>query len=120
MKIEELVKEAHEDAKEKGFWDEERSFAQLAMLVVTEVAEAVEAHRRGHHADWYDLISLLEEGFVNTAFQLTIKNSVEDEIADCFIRLADLCGGLNIDIEKHIKAKMLYNKTRENKHGRKY
>jgi NTP pyrophosphatase (non-canonical NTP hydrolase) len=53
-------------------------------------------------------------------FERSIKDTFEDEIADVFIRLGDMCGGLNIDIEKHIEAKMKYNKTREKLHGKKY
>jgi len=46
--------------------------------------------------------------------------SVEFEICDTFIRLFDMCGGLGIDIEKHIIAKMTYNETRARLHGKKY
>ena len=53
-------------------------------------------------------------------FEALVKDSVEDEIADAFIRLFDLCGFYGIDIEAHIKAKMAYNATRPAKHGKKY
>ena len=36
------------------------------------------------------------------------------------IRIADLCGYLNIDLESHIKAKMRYNESRPYKHGKEY
>ncbi|MGI5086022.1 hypothetical protein HF284_14060, partial [Treponema putidum] len=49
-----------------------------------------------------------------------IKDTFEVEIADAFIRLASLCGYLNIDIEKFINAKMEYNKLRKPLHGKKY
>ncbi|MGI5086019.1 hypothetical protein HF284_14045, partial [Treponema putidum] len=49
-----------------------------------------------------------------------IKDTFEVEIADAFIRLASLCGYLNIDIEKFINVKMEYNKLREPLHGKKY
>lgn len=39
------------------------------------------------------------------------------EIADAFIRLADLCGYLNIDIDTEVKLKMAYNETRSYRHG---
>ncbi len=48
------------------------------------------------------------------------KDTFEDEIADTIIRLCDLCGELNIDIEKQIAWKMEYNKKREHKHGKNF
>jgi NTP pyrophosphatase (non-canonical NTP hydrolase) len=56
----------------------------------------------------------------NKDFLINIKDTFEDEIADVFIRLFDLCGYMDIDIEKHIQAKMQYNKTRPYKHDKKY
>ena len=38
--------------------------------------------------------------YIKQSFQETIKDTFQDEIADSFIRLFDLCGGLQIDIEK--------------------
>ena len=35
----------HSIAKEKGFWDKERNIGEALMLIVTELAEAMEAHR---------------------------------------------------------------------------
>lgn len=46
--------------------------------------------------------------------------SVEFEIADAVIRIADLCGNLGIDLEAHVAAKMEYNKYRPHKHGKAY
>ena len=40
------------------------------------------------------------------------------EVADVAIRLFDLCGGMNIDLEKHIELKMKYNSLRGYKHGK--
>ena len=47
-------------------------------------------------------------------------NDLKDEIADAFIRICDLAGGLEIDLERHVRAKLEYNKTRPAKHGKKY
>ena len=65
------------------------------MLVVTELSEAMEAYR---HED--------------------IKN-FKEEIADTFIRLCDICGSVNIDIEREIRTKMEVNKKRPYLHGKK-
>jgi len=112
----------HLGNKEKGFWDKERNFGELLMLVTSELAEALEAHRgRGNTLDKkaFELETAKGEEFKD-AFEKYIKDTVEDEIADSIIRLLDLCGGLNIDIEWHIEQKLKFNATREKLHGKKY
>lgn len=84
----------HRIAKEKGFWDQERNIGEALMLVVTELAEAMEGYR---HND---------------------KDNFREELADTFIRLLDLCGGLGIDIEGEIAKKSETNKKRPYKHGK--
>jgi len=196
MDTKKLIIEAHQNAVDHGFYNgcngtkKHIDIGELLMLIVTEIAEAVEAHREGrvfstiknnvavigpeYYADcqWsgYDKYCFLED----------IKDTFEDEIADIFIRLFDLCGYLGIElkilsddesgpnaniktiagklysilknlpstydvgryfkiqlcnfygdlllfctehkinIEKHISAKMAYNKTRPMKHGKEY
>lgn len=99
--------------KEKGFWDSERNIGELLMLVTSELGEALEAHRKGRNAP----VSMVQS---RCMFESAIKDTFEDEIADTVIRLLDLCGGLKIDIDNHINAKLAYNKTREKLHGKKY
>ena len=53
-------------------------------------------------------------------FEEKFKDKFQDEIADTFIRLLDLCGYLNINIDEWIDAKLEYNRTRGYKHGKKY
>jgi len=84
----------HSVAKEKGFWDQERNIGEALMLVVTEIAEAMEGYR---HQD---------------------QDNFREELADAFIRLLDLCGGLGIDIEAEIAKKYEVNKSRPYKHGK--
>jgi len=127
MELKELVKECHQTAKDKGFWDKERNFGEMLMLVTSELGECLEAHRKNKTADLesfeynttiHDESKSLEN--FKKEFENKIKDSWEDEICDTFIRLFDMCGGLNIDIEKHIELKMQYNKTRERLHGKQY
>lgn len=54
------------------------------------------------------------------AFKTYIKNSFEDELADIIIRTLDICGYLNIDIERSVLAKIKYNKTRDKLHTKRY
>lgn len=123
--LNEIANQIHAVNKEKGFWDKERNVGELLMLVVTELAEALEAHRKGEMVD-KDLIKRLSvvypqvEEYNNSYFAAYIKDKFEDEIADTFIRLFDLCGGLGIDIDTHIRMKVEYNKSRERLHGKKY
>jgi NTP pyrophosphatase (non-canonical NTP hydrolase) len=96
MNLKELVKKSHNTAIAKGFWEDKRQVSECLMLIVTEIAEACEADRE---AD---------------------RQAFEEEIADTFIRLGDLCGWLNIDIEDAIKRKMKINEGRTYKHGKLY
>ncbi len=84
----------HSTAKEKGFWDKERNIGEALMLIVTELAEAMEGYRHQDH------------------------DNFREELADTFIRLFDLCGGLEIDIEAEIVKKAEKNKLRPYKHGK--
>lgn len=99
--ITQWISECHGNAKAKGFWDKERNVGEMLMLIVSELGEAVEAHRHAKHG-------------------VGQKDTFEDELADTAIRLFDLCGGLGVDLEKQIEWKMSFNKTREKLHGKSY
>lgn len=130
--MKDLVKKAHQVAKDKGFWDTERNVSEMLMLIVSEVAEAQEALRKNHYANQEVVDSLThdleldrtDEEFLLKAlvwkakFEDNIKSTFQDEIADVAIRLFDLCGGMGIDLEKHIELKMKYNSMRGYKHGK--
>lgn len=92
--LNELAQLCHSIAVEKGFWEKERNIGEALMLIVTELAEAMEAHRIKDDANF------------------------KEELADTFIRLLDLCGGLKIDIEDEVCKKALRNKSRPYKHGK--
>lgn len=92
--LKELCDECHAIAKEKGFWDKERNVGEALMLVVTELAEAMEGYR---HQD---------------------EDNFREELADTFIRLFDFCGGMGIDIQAEILKKMEVNRGRPYMHGK--
>lgn len=122
--MEKMIKQAHEMAKEKGFWDTERNVPEMLMLVVSEVSEALEALRKNHYANGPASMELMNANSEDEAwkanFEANIKSSFEDELADVAIRLFDLCGGLDVDLEKHIELKMKYNSMRGYKHGKQF
>jgi hypothetical protein len=98
----ELAKRVYENAKRKGFHDVERKDDHWLMLVVCELAEAVEADRSGRRADrkeYERLVGACEEIVRPHLFEMYVKDSVEDELADAVIRLLDFMGmkGTNVD-----------------------
>ena len=121
-----LAKDINKDVRKKGFWDQmdfsiemtkdqvrfiglskhikDAFIAQKLALVHTEVSEAVEALRK----DGYEL----------NGYGLFEKDSFADELADSIIRILDLCGELDIDIQKQIDWKLAKNKEREFMHGK--
>lgn len=124
MTIEELQTKIHQNAVEKGFWEEPVNLGEKMMLVVTEIAEMCEAHRKGVRMDSdksiNDTLRWESDDDFKTHFQENVKDTFEDEMADAIIRLLDMAKKLNIPIEKHIQAKMRYNSLRPYKHGKAY
>jgi len=111
-----LAKEIHEGNASRGFWEGERKLTEVVMLSVCELAEAIEADRAGKWCTEKDIIQYLNIP-TSERFKESIKDSVQDEIADAIIRLLAFCGENDINIEKHIEAKMRYNETRGFKYG---
>lgn len=119
--INELVQEAHENAKSKGWWNEPRSFGEISALIHSEVSEALEDHRNGHEPDkaWYEEKT---EGGVVVKHGLFLEPTwkpcgIPSELADIVIRVFDACGRYGIDLERAITEKMAYNATRPIRHG---
>lgn len=131
----ELAKEIHENAKSKGFYEEKREVGTLLMLVVSELSEALEADRKNNrYSDILDVKKWFvkgmadkdyghtfnEDSYFKHQFETYVKDTFEDELADSIIRILDICGYMDIDIENHIKAKMRYNELRQKRHGKNY
>lgn len=119
--LNQMAKIINENNRAKGFWDGETNIGEKLMLIVTEVAEAMEAWRKGREVEVSKLrvVDKNPDYSQDGNFKNYIKDTFEDEIADVFIRLFDLSGALGIDIESHIKHKLEFNKTREKLHGKK-
>jgi len=117
--VESLVIDAHENAVKHGFWEDlqntdndldlewhkiafknpvceidANAISTRLMLIVGEVAEAQEGLR---HND---------------------RSNFAEELADIVIRVFDLAGGLDINLEVEIIKKMATNALRPYKHGK--
>ena len=119
----------HRNMLRKGF--DGKDFARDLMLVVSELSEALEADRKGKDTHKLPLPiekSLLcrigdsdfDEGTWKSYFESYVKDTIQDEIADALLRIMDLCGRYNIDIDTHVAIKSYYNSLRKPKHGKKY
>jgi NTP pyrophosphatase (non-canonical NTP hydrolase) len=120
--INKLSEEIHKNAKKKGFYNEPKNIGEMLCLIHSEVSEALEADRKDKYSKAN--IFLVNAWKSNTefthSFNENIKGTFEEELADIMIRVMDLAAYKGIDLEQHIKAKMRYNSTRDQKHGKKY
>ena len=124
LKINEFVKEVHQNAVEHGWWDgEERKFGELIALCHAELSEALEEFRNGHEpTDTYYSIKDIYGKEWNTSQKSDDGKAykpegIPSELADVIIRIFDMCGRYDIDIEAILKEKHEFNKTRPYKHG---
>ncbi|MCC3159711.1 hypothetical protein LJ737_20890 [Hymenobacter sp. 15J16-1T3B] len=100
-----LIPRCHEAAKAKGFWDVLPNPGQMLMLAIGELGEAQEADRKGrrvtcnavHFAPMLAGMPHPTDG-ARALFETTVKDTVEDELADTYIRLCDYAGGFGIEV----------------------
>lgn len=74
----------------------ERNVGEMLMLVVSEIAEGMEGHRK----------SLMDD-------KLPKYDMLTVELADALIRIFDIAGGLNLPLSDAFRDKVLYNMTRQ-------
>jgi NTP pyrophosphatase (non-canonical NTP hydrolase) len=98
---------AHGAARSSGWWTDihtgETIFAdrphlvgEKLMLIVSEISEAMEGHRK----------NLMDD-------KLPHRKMIEVELADALIRICDLAGAMNLDLGAAVAEKMQFNATRE-------
>ena len=96
-----LAEDIHHGTNRKWWVDLEtgqplkRNVGELLMLIVSEVAEAMEGHRK----------DLMDD-------HLPHRKMLEVELADAIIRILDLSEGLSLDIGGAVMEKIQYNATR--------
>jgi transcriptional regulator with XRE-family HTH domain len=131
--LNELRDAAFKYAEMHGFHKRKANLGERLMLVVSELSEALEADREGKWAPkdltgeteygknvTTKLNDIIPESLSPDTYAGEIRGTVEEEIADAIIRLCDIAGVYNIDLDWHVKAKMAYNKTRPYLHGKIY
>lgn len=101
--LQELQRKVHETAVEKGWWQESRDFGMVIALMHSELSEALEAWRDNKPA-WYRDKDRKPEGW-------------GIELADCVIRILDMCEANELDMSELLHIKIEYNKTRPYRHG---
>ena len=116
MNIPEWTKKIHQNAIAKGWWDDgERDPDELCMLIVTEIAEAVEALRspkRDRLCDKCEDSPGLQRPYdvglhdypppcpkCQGTGEAIAGGRYREELADAAIRLLDLCGWYGIEVD---------------------
>ena len=105
INLNELRNIAYKTACEHGFHDKRFSEEHFLCLIILELMEAVEAERKGKHADRESFKSSYEDeephDDVNFkyCFEKYIKDTLPDELSDAVIRLLDLAGLRGISLE---------------------
>ena len=106
-----------------GWWDGFNDKDALHILgklalVHSEVSEAGECVRDGEMEDTLSHAPLCKwVGYPDSEECTPKPEGLPSELADVIIRVLDLAGYLEIDMEKAITRKMDYNVTREHRHG---
>ena len=111
LSIESIIQSIHQQNVEAGWWTNietgeslvslngqkpKRNIPEMLMLIVTEISEAMEGHRK----------NLMDD-------KLPHRSMLEVELADAVIRICDMEGGLNLDLVGAINEKRQFNKQRE-------
>lgn len=101
--------ECFQTTEEKGFHAKPNQPGELIALAHSELSEALEEVRDGHGLN--EVYYKIDKNGLNK------PEGVPVELADVIIRIFDMCGLWGIDIEKVVREKMDYNKTRPYQHG---
>ncbi len=146
FEVQDMVNLAHAQSTKSGFWGDdgkkEYNASEKLMLMVSELAEALEEARskRAVNEVYYNRgvltvklaetvtddditvvinsIALLDGVTSVTASNAKKPEGFPMELADCVIRIGDICGREGIDLQACIEEKMAFNASRPYKHGR--
>lgn len=105
-----LVKNIHNQNVAAGWWTDlktgesltsqkgepaKRNVPEMLCLIHSEISEAMEGHRK----------NLMDD-------KLPHRSMLEVELADALIRICDMAGGLDLDLEGAVLEKLEYNQKR--------
>lgn len=105
-----LRDKAYKVARLKGFYTEdwEREFDKLHSDLLSELVELRNAKKFHKFAQ-----RSVTQNKVSFEFSETVKDTVQDELADIIIRILSFCGyWTNINIQWHVEQKIKFNLTR--------
>lgn len=92
-----LANDAYLNAQRHGFYPDNTDITTALMLIITEMAEAVQADRHNRHGSIEDYESEIQMGRdIPTAYKNTLEGTVESEFADVGIRILSLLGWMDI------------------------
>lgn len=100
----ELRDRAYQNAVKHGFY-ENTSLLDEVMMIVTELGEAVQADRDNKFANLllfeknFDTPQINPEEHYIHCYDVLMKDTVEDELADAFIRMLSFLAHSNIDMD---------------------
>ena len=94
MDLKALQREAHAIAREKGWWDEPRTFGDLIALVHSKISEAFEVYREAP----------VESEVLKARYEIMMPHGkpcgISYELADVVIRVADMAEWYGVDLER--------------------
>lgn len=100
--LREIVTECHNRSVDAGWYHDpvtsqplKRNIPEMLCLIHSEISEALEGYRK----------NLMDD-------KLPHRKSIEVELADALIRIADLAGYLNLDLGAAYVEKLIYNESR--------
>lgn len=119
----------------KGFWDNPRPLTETTMLIVTELAEAVEEERAGRAGVWYsdpaydmhygeEMVKVGDDHLARAVLAHRDRplkpEGIDIELIDALIRLLDLLGSRGTDVDGLLEQKLAFNAQRPARHGKAY
>jgi len=104
MRLNSFMRAVHKTAREKGWYESQRTALEMHALFHSEIGEATECVRKGEEHYWEDPKTGKPEG-----------EAVE--LADCVIRIADYFAAKGWNFGVILRKKMEYNTKRSYRHG---